>query len=220
MRGANVSENKQYLDKKEEIRLALRVDGYHFPLSFDDDIFLLDYWDFEQGLFYLVGISEIPEFYAENLDGSIHVIKTLERETYSEAEDQHITEAFMRKLSRLQKIWNSGGHPQSNPSSYYIEWALSKKIDIPWLQYAIDKGFYKSKEIVDNHNLDKSLNKRTENNYLRLIMALANGIKGFNPQKPYEAAQLIINETEINISKETLANYLSKANELESKNRD
>jgi hypothetical protein len=65
----------------------------------------------------------------------------------------------------------------------------------------------------------KPLNVRTENNYLRLIFSLANGVEGFNPKKPYEAAQLILDETEIDLSKETLAVYISRAYELESKNR-
>jgi len=63
------------------------------------------------------------------------------------------------------------------------------------------------------------LNTRTENNYLRLIFTLANSIKGFNPKKPYEAAQLIIDETGINISQQTISDYISKAYEIESKNR-
>ena len=67
---------------------------------------------------------------------------------------------------------------------------------------------------------EKLLSVRTENNYLRLIMRLANGIVGFNPTKPYEAAQLIIDETEIKISKQAIADYISKAYELEMKERD
>ena len=67
---------------------------------------------------------------------------------------------------------------------------------------------------------EKPLHPRTENNYLRLIMALANGIKNFNPSKPYEAAKLILDETGIeNISRETISNYISKAHALDSKER-
>jgi len=52
-------------------------------------------------------------------------------------------------------------------------------------------------------------------------MALANGIKDFNSTKPYEAAQLIINETGIeNISQQTIADYISKAHALDSKEKD
>jgi hypothetical protein len=94
-------------------------------------------------------------------------------------------------------------------------------------------NFGKTKKWIDNHinqieesynlneqTIEKPLHIRTENNYLRLILSLANGIENFNPKKPYEAAQLIIDETEIDISQETLAGYISKAYDLESKNRD
>lgn len=58
---------------------------------------------------------------------------------------------------------------------------------------------------------EKPLNTRIENNYLRLILTLASSIAGFDIKKPYEAEQLIIDETGTKISKQTLANYLSKA---------
>lgn len=82
-----------------------------------------------------------------------------------------------------------------------------------------DKNVDSKKFISDSHT--NQLNPRTENNYLRLIMSLANGIKDFNPRKPYEAATLILNETGIdNISQQTLAGYITKANELYKKEKD
>ena len=103
-----------------------------------------------------------------------------------------------------------------------IEKALSKNIEIPWYEWAVKKGFYVPKnEPATKQEAEKPLSVRTENNYLRLIFKLANGIKDFNPKKPYEAAKLIIDETGIeNISRETIANYISKAHELESKKQD
>jgi len=82
---------------------------------------------------------------------------------------------------------------------------------------------YRLKQRIDDENKlreKKPVNIRTENNYLRLILTLANGIENFNPKKPFEAAQLIIDETGIDLGKETIANCISKAYELESKNRD
>lgn len=67
---------------------------------------------------------------------------------------------------------------------------------------------------------EKPLSGRTENNYLRLIYTLANSIEGFNPKKPHEAAKLIIDATGIeSIKQETIANYISKAHALDSKER-
>ena len=185
--------------RNKEVEIALDVNGYSNFLGFDDDIFLLDYWGFEQGLFYLVGISEMPEFFAEDIDGTLHVIKTLEQETFTEAQEQHIIEAFMRKVSRLQKIWNSGGHPQSNPPMYYIEWALSKKIDIPWLQYAIDHGFYKPNTTTDNQQpttIDKPLSNKERETLLVIIAALAKDSK-VDISKTSKAGELIANMTDL-----------------------
>lgn len=66
---------------------------------------------------------------------------------------------------------------------------------------------------------EKPLSTRTENNYLRLIFALAGNIEGFNYNKPYESAKLIIDATEINISQQTIADYISKAHALDSKEK-
>lgn len=76
------------------------------------------------------------------------------------------------------------------------------------------------KRIATNRLQEGNLSKRTENNYLRLILTLAHSLDGFNPKKPYEAAQLIIDETGIDISKQTLSEYITKAYELESQKRD
>lgn len=129
----------------------------------------------------------------------------------------------------------------------WISLAQEKKIPIPWLKWATDYGLCKSKDDEDSssdkydglsdeemfdlaYGLEtrlkpiknqKQLSTRTKNNYLKLIFALANGIVGFNPKKPHEAASLIIKETGIeNLSAETIANYISEAYQLESKNRD
>lgn len=88
----------------------------------------------------------------------------------------------------------------------------------PELLIATEKKIKLSVEKVES--TDKPLSTRTENNYLRLIFKLANGISGFNHKKPYEAAQLIINKTGIDISQETLAGYITKAYELECKSKD
>ena len=69
--------------------------------------------------------------------------------------------------------------------------------------------------------IDKPLNTRTENNYLRLIMQLAiSNIKDFDPKKPYEAAALIEANIDTELSKKTIAGYITKAHELESKERN
>ena len=91
----------------------------------------------------------------------------------------------------------------------------------------LEKDFNKIRDKFIKHSevksasIEKPLSTRTENNYLRLIMALANGIKDFNPTKPYAAAKLIIDETGIEkISLETIAGFISKAHALDGKEKD
>ncbi len=64
------------------------------------------------------------------------------------------------------------------------------------------------------------IHPRTRNNYLRLIMALATtAVKGFDPRKPYEAANVIRETAEIDIDEKTLAGYVSEAYELQIRER-
>jgi hypothetical protein len=209
--------------EKEEVLAALNVCGSNGVFgTFNDDIFLFDYWNFFQGVNYLIGVDRIDDYedFCDDEMVTFERISTLEYDLYIQQETPHIINAFKAKQERLMTIWVSGAHPQSSPPCYYIEWALSKKIEIPWLQYAIDKGIYTPKQSNKEINsVEKPINARTENNYLKLILGLANGIKGFNPQKPYEAARLIKSELDIDLSEQAIAAYISKAYELESKKR-
>lgn len=106
-----------------------------------------------------------------------------------------------------------------------IEFQLDNEVevcrsDIVITQQAIDLYQANYKHLNSKVVLEKPLSTRTENNYLRLILTLANSIDGFNPKKPYEAAQLIIDETGVDISQQTISDYISKAYEIESKKRD
>jgi hypothetical protein len=93
-----------------------------------------------------------------------------------------------------------------------------QKSDIVITQISIEKYL---KVFGDSNALtNKTLSSRTENNYLRLILTLANNIEGFNPKKPYEAAKLIIDATDIDISQQTISDYIKKAYEIECQKRD
>lgn len=93
------------------------------------------------------------------------------------------------------------------------------KSDVVITQLSIEKYLILTYGDFNGSN-HKVLSTRTENNYLRLILTLANNIEGFNPNKPYEAAKLIINETDIDISQQTISDYISKAYKIESQKRD
>lgn len=46
---------------------------------------------------------------------------------------QHLLDTY----NFLERLWNSGEHNEKSAPSYYVEWALSKGIEIPWLEEAI-----------------------------------------------------------------------------------
>ena len=79
-----------------------------------------------------------------------------------------------------------------------------------------EKKSKKVKEATDSGDI----HPRTKHNYLRLIMALAiSYIPNFDPKRPYEAAKIIIDGTEIDLDQKTIAGYLGEAYELQSKAR-
>jgi hypothetical protein len=55
------------------------------------------------------------------------------------------------KLQYLLSNWESAltPHEDRNTPSYYIEWALSKGLEIPWLAYAIEYCAYKPKQLQE-----------------------------------------------------------------------
>lgn len=129
--------NIAILDGTEDVNELLNIDGKRSPIK--DEIFDLDSWHFDEAINYLVGIYSIYSYGTEPGYPTLDNITTLEGLCYSNL-------LFMRELSgrfdRVRKLWISGSHKERNPISYYIDWALSKKIDIHWLDYAIQKGFY------------------------------------------------------------------------------
>jgi hypothetical protein len=71
-----------------------------------------------------------------------------------------------------------------------------------------------------DHVDEDLVNTRLRNNLLRLILALAFGVPGFDPKKPYEAAKAIIDHTEIKLGEKTIAKYITEALSLQSKERE
>ena len=60
----------------------------------------------------------------------------------------------------------------------WIEAALFKSIDIPWLQFAKDNGFYKPNAVNKNLvSVDKPLSNKERNTFLVIIAALAKEAK-------------------------------------------
>lgn len=186
----------------------------------------LDAWHLHEAAMVLVDIDpDTIQLHKDNFFG----LKSFQGDDYSSADDfsdyvpfwDSELAIYQRKYDDMRRILYNLDDIEYDTPSYWIERAIAKKVNIPWLEFAIRKGFYVPKdEPTTKQEAEKPLSARTENNYLRLIMALANGIKDFNPIKPYEAAKLIIDETGIeNISQQTIKDYISKAHALDSKEK-
>lgn len=116
--------------------------------SFDIDIFYLTTWSPEQAVKYMNGVSNSSTWEDEGF-GGIHyrmldgkIIKT-----YAFEEIELLP--FEKNIQRLEKLWIDADHNESNPPKYYIDWALSIKHEIPWLNFAIEQGFYKPEQLQE-----------------------------------------------------------------------
>ena len=201
-----VSFQKKRQQEKDIVDQALDVNGFDSPFSFethfDDDIFLLDNWEAEQALDYLIGVSYFAEVgeiinHDEGAQEIYPIVVTLFGDQFSDRTDSYVLKAFHKKLNRFRRLWESGNHPDVNRPSYYIDWALSKELDIPWLKYAIEKGFYKPKEPESlTQNNDKPLLPKERNTLLVIIAALAKEAK-IDLSKPSKAGEAIAHLTEL-----------------------
>ena len=144
---------------------ALNVNGFDDPFGCNDDLFLLDNWGEEDAIGYLVGIAT----YGNDSETGKFCLETLSNKIYVEPENSLEINYFGGDITRIRVIWDSGSHKKHNPPKYYIDWALSKKIDIPWLGYAIQKGFYKLDKTTSKQFAS---NSKAQNNLYRIIGAL------------------------------------------------
>jgi len=169
-------------ERRDVVEDCCTVSGPH-PLlgSFEEDIFKHDNWNVEDALNYLAGVKKMS--FKNNMQGSLE-IWTLSKENYSDDVDGDITKGFQNEIGRLWEIWTSGDHQNPNPPSYYIEWALSKNIKIHWLEYAIEKGLYKSSE---NKSSASTIEPSYETELLKLLNLAVSQF--FNPRKPLDAKQ-------------------------------
>lgn len=80
-----------------------------------------------------------------------------------------ITANFSVFHNQLLRIWNSGAHTEQRyPPKYFIDWALSKNVQIDWLEWAKVEGYYGDQAAAD----ETPLSTKERNNYLHLIGAL------------------------------------------------
>jgi hypothetical protein len=151
------------LTEQEFATDALKVNGFNDSFGYNDKIFLLDNWEVGLALGYLVGIAS----FGNDSDTGMFCLETLSQKKYSDPKDRVAIDYFFADANELRVIWDSGSHKEMNPPKYYIDWAITKKIDIPWLDYAIKNGFYEPAELVN-----KPLGNKERDNLYRIIGAL------------------------------------------------
>jgi len=154
--------------------------------------FLLDHWTVQEGLILLSGFDpkdipldekgeiSIPYFSEERRKISeISSIRRLDNLTpFAEMTEDIIGETRTARMalniwhehSQILRIWKSGVHSEERyPPKYFIDWAISKKLSIDWLDWAKAEGYYGEQSIAD----ETPLSPRARNNYLGIIGALA-----------------------------------------------
>lgn len=79
---------------------------------------------------------------------------------------------FKLMHGQLLRIWNSGTHVELRyPPKYFIDWAVSKKLSIDWLEWAEAEGYYGEPPAHDA-SIGKDVSPKSEAAYLNIIGAL------------------------------------------------
>ena len=134
--------------------------------------------------------------------------------------DKHIEEKIKLlkdanvRLRYLFKHWESAAKPHShkNSPSYYIEWALSKKYDIHWLDFVIERGFYKPNQLQE---VEKPISDKERKTLLIIIAALAKEAK-LDITKISKTGDLIASMTQLigaPVGATTIETHLKKINQ-------
>ena len=196
--------------------MAIKQDWNKSKLS---DYLLYDEWHTDNAWYVLAGF----DYYATSATDGISVkrILLLDNPIHAVRQDADgYISNMLGEVDKLRDYWGGGNSQEYYPPSYFIEWAISKHFKPDWLGWAIENKLYipEQKLIIENKYesltdkeiiekiyerepqlinsviADKPLNRRSENNYLRLIYAFATSVKGFDATNPNGSAKLIIDE--------------------------
>jgi hypothetical protein len=138
----------------------------NWELSRLQDYLLYDEWDKESGFRVLVGFDyDTREFRPNNNDETDYYAVPLD----PSLEEQRINDYkslvdHMRiQFNRLEDIWGKAKlrENQIHPPSYFIEWAISKKIRPPWLDWAIEHKLYVPEQEMNTNKLDAADTEKT-----------------------------------------------------------
>lgn len=195
---------------------------------------MLDFWRPSEACHIFAGLIEIP------LHDGGSKSELLAKDEYSD----DIFELEVRK-QEIGLIWERTNHPKHIgesrsydvngdwllPPEYYVKWALLKRIEIPWLDWAIEENLIRLTETTttENNPLDAdpsigAIGEKKEKNILRLISILTERLVNPDMKSNFRSVAHMISEitdqhqsTEppnSGLSKRTLDSLLAEARKV------
>jgi hypothetical protein len=114
--------------------------------------------------------------------------------TYYEGQDE--LGIYQKKYDDMHRILFNPDIEYDSPSNW-IERAILKKINIPWLEFALSKSFYTPKKIDSNKQIsDKPLTNKERQTLLVIIAAMAKELE-IDVSKVSKSGVLIENLTQL-----------------------
>lgn len=133
----------------------------------------------------------------------------------------------LKHYHTVSEIWKNCNHQtttsyQSHSPCYFIKWAKSKSINIPWLEWARENSFIDRENTGNKPSLNSNteLSTKTKNCYLKTIYALSAALcKGLTGNKHTDAnavlAALDAANVQHPIENKALAKYLDEGKKLD-----
>jgi hypothetical protein len=161
--------------------------------------FRLDYWSFTDACLLIADIDPHSLVVTEN--NKFVTAANLKGVVYDYLSDDHgfaieseiILSEYQDKYNDLHN-WLNPNSLSNYPPNYWIDLAISKKIHIPWLDFAIEMDFYaapKTKTLLANNT-----KKNMSSNYTTDLMSILNQAADefFNPRKVQDAKKEEVSE--------------------------
>ena len=168
------------------------------------DIFLMDRWFYRDALLYLIGLQSL----GEDAPKMHEMVISLDSNVYSKEPKSMEHLSYCLEFIRIGRIWESGLHDQYNSPSYYINWAISKKIKTPWLNWAIQENHYIPPKV--SANSVNEMHPKERISMIKIIHALAKN--GYRYPSHGSIKEMVEDFQKNNngVDEKTLAKYLNE----------
>lgn len=144
----------------EDDKLLLKVDdGCDFYLN---QIIRYKVWDFHEAINFLLGVAKLNWCEAEFRE---NVVITISGKILTESEYPSLFVYLQFETDRLHEIWNHSGNDNNKTPQFFVDWAKSIGLDIPW-------GPYYESSILPSLKKSEDIHARERVSFLNLINAL------------------------------------------------